>query len=133
METSKARPLFQRIASSLAALAIAWLSVAAAFGIYSRSAYAVVACLISTLFIFAIAWIVVGIPSVAAGRLLVQMPTWVAGFLGAVAGLVILFTVDRADNLYRPENLFGFPTLAAFSGAAGMVVYRLLIATKTKH
>jgi hypothetical protein len=131
--TSKVRPFFQRIASSFVALAIAWFSVAVAVGIYFRSAYGAVACLISTISIFAIAWIVVGIPAVAAGRLLIQMPMWVVGLLGAVAGAIVLIALDREEHLYRPEHLFGFPALASVSGAAGMVVYRLLIATKTKN
>jgi hypothetical protein len=130
--SSKVRPLFRRIASSFVALAIAWLSAAVAFGIYSRSANGAVLFLISSISVFAIAWILVGIPAVAAGRLLIQIPIWVVGLLGAVGGAIILFALDREDHLYRPEHLFGFPALASVSGAAGMVIYRLLIETRTK-
>ena len=88
--------------------------------------------LISSIPVFAIAWILVGIPAVAAGRLLIKMPVWAVGLLGAVAGAIIIFALDREDRLYRPEHLFGFPALASVSGAAGMVIYRLLIETRTK-
>ena len=130
--SSKVRPLFRRIASSFVALAIACLSAAVAFGIYSRSANGAVLFLISSIPVFAIAWILVGIPAVAAGRLLFKMPVWGVGLLGAVAGAIIIFALDREDHLYRPEHLFVFPALASVSGAAGMVIYRLLIETRTK-
>lgn len=130
--SSKVRPLFRRIASSFVALAIACLSASVAFGIYSRAANGAVLFLISSIPVFAIAWILVGIPAVAAGRLLIKMPVWAVGLLGAVAGAIIIFGLDREDHLYRPEHLFGFPALASVSGAAGMVIYRLLIETRTK-
>jgi hypothetical protein len=91
-----------------------------------------VASLISSISIFAIAWIVVGIPAVVAGRLVIRMPIWGVGLLGAVAGAIILFALDREDHLYRPEH-FGWPALASVSGAAGMTIYRVLIETKTKN
>jgi hypothetical protein len=92
----------------------------------------VVAALISSIPIFGIAWILVAIPAIATGNLLIRMPVWVVGFFGAIAGAAILFALDREDHLYRPEHLFGFPAVASVSGAASMVIYRLLIEMKTK-
>ena len=128
---SQVRPVVYRIASSFAAIAAAWLSAAVGFGIYSRSAYGVVVALISTISIFAIAWILVGIPAVAAGHLLVQMPPWFVGLLGAIAGAIILFALDHEEQL--SPVYFGFLALASVSGAAGMITYRLLIETKAKN
>ena len=109
---------------------MAWLVASVAFGIYTRSAYGVVAALISTIPIFAIAWIVVAIPAIATGTFLIRMPVWIVGVFGASAGAVILFVLDRDDHLYRPENLL-WVSAASVSGAAGMLVYRHLIESKT--
>jgi hypothetical protein len=55
---------------------------------------------------------------------------WVAGLLGALAGAAFLFALDREDYFYRPDRWsFGFLALAAFSGAAAVLIYRLLFRT----
>ena len=108
---------------------MAWLVASVAFGIYARSANSVVLALISTIPIFAIAWIVVGFPAVAAGTFVIRMPVWIVGVFGASAGALILLVLDRDEHLYRPENLLWVP-IASVSGAAGMFVYRHLIKAK---
>jgi lipid-A-disaccharide synthase-like uncharacterized protein len=124
--------LFRRIVSSVAALAIVWVSTAVAVGIHLRSAQGAIACLISSIPIFAIGWVVAGIPIVAAGRRVLQIPIWVIGLLGAVAGAIIFLGLDREDLIYLRQHLFGWPTLAAIVGAAAMVIYRLLIERRIK-
>ncbi|QEE28724.1 hypothetical protein FTW19_12370 [Terriglobus albidus] len=127
--TSQSRSLFPRVVSSFVALGVSWLAAAAAFGISVKSPYGVLAALISGIPIFAIAWIVVGIPMVLAGHRVIQMPIWGLGLLGAVAGAIIFLAIDREEQLYRAENI-GWPALASLSGAIGIVTYRLLIETK---
>jgi hypothetical protein len=133
MALPKIRPVFYRILFSLVSVAIAWLSAAIAFGIYARSANGALLFLISSIVVFVIAWVLFVIPVVAVGGFLVQLPAWVVGLFGAVAGAVIMFALDREDHLYRPEHLLGFPALASFSGAVGMLIYRLLIEMKSKN
>jgi hypothetical protein len=95
-------PLFKRVTSSLVALAIVWVSAAVAVGIYVRSARGAVAGFISAIPVFAIAWIVAGLPAIAAGRRVIQIPMWIMGLLGAGAGLVILFGLDGEDRISSP-------------------------------
>lgn len=101
-----------------------------AIGVYLRSPQGAVAGLISSIPTFAIGWVVVGLPVVVAGRRVIQIPMWVVGLLGATAAAIILFGIDREDHLYLLHHLLGLPALALVSGAAGMVIYRLLIETK---
>jgi hypothetical protein len=127
----KVRPIFQRIVSSFIALGSVWLLIALVPAICFRTFYLPGAYLISSIPVFAIAWIVVGIPAIVAGQLMTKMSIWGVALLGAVAGLIVFFTLNREEHFSRLE-LFGWSASAALAGAAVMILYRLLIETKMK-
>jgi hypothetical protein len=135
--------LSTRIQISLIALAAAYITGGVSVGFRFWDLRIFLLFLIWSLPFFAVAWVVAGVPIIAAGNLVVRIPLIVALLAGAAAGVLVLMLlpllewvkflicptpgVIRSIDLPR-SYLMGWPAFCAALGAVGTIQYRWLLA-----
>jgi hypothetical protein len=134
--------LSTRIQISLIALAATYIACAVCFGLRSWNLQITLLSLIWSLPFFATAWIVTGVPIIAAGNLVLRVPVILIGLAGAAAGVFVLlllplmewvkFLIWPIPGINHSINLpwsylMGWPAFCAALGAGGTVLYRWLL------
>jgi hypothetical protein len=134
--------LSSRIQISLIALAATYIAGDVSVGLRFWDIQISLIFLIWSLPFFAVAWIVTGVPIVAAGNLVLRIPVILVILAGAAAGVLVLFLLPLVDwvkyliwptpGISRSINLpwsylMGWPAFCAALGAGGTFLYRWLL------
>jgi hypothetical protein len=140
--------LSTRIQLSLIALAAMYIACAVSVGLRYWDLEIPLLFLFWSVPFFAIAWIVTGVPIVAAGNLVLRIPAILVALAGATAGVFVLLLqplvewikyllwptpgISRSINLPW-SYLAGWPAFCAALGAGGTVMYRWLLSRAIRH
>jgi hypothetical protein len=134
--------LSRRMQISLIALAATYIVGGVSVGIRFWDHQISLLFLIWSLPFFAVAWIVTGVPIIAAGNLILRIPVILVVLAGAAGGVFVLLLLPLIDwvkyllwptpGISRPINLpwsylVGWPAFCAALGAGGTVLYRWLL------
>jgi hypothetical protein len=140
--------LSTRIQISLLALAATYIAGGVSVGFRFWDLQIFLLFLFWSLPFFAVAWIVTGVPIVAAANLVLRIPAILVVLAGAVAGVFVLLLlplVELIKYLLWPtpgisrsislpwSYLRGWPAFCAAMGAGGTVLYRWLLSRTIKH
>jgi hypothetical protein len=135
-------PFSQRIVCSIEVLAGVWFTTGVVFTLYLESFEGLVV-FIWSVPLFAVAWVVVGLPLVLLGGLILRIPVLLIGAIGFVAGAGITILPSAIAMALSPGGqdylndlrafldwsyLKGLPAFGAVSGAAGVLFYRWRLA-----
>ena len=140
--------LSTRIQISLIALAATYLAGGVSVGFRFWDLQIFLLFLLWSLPFFAVAWIVTGVPIVAAGNLVLRTPVILVVLAGAAAGVFVLLLLPLVEwikfllwptpgisrSISLPWSyLKGWPAFCAGLGAAGTFLYRWLLSRATNH
>jgi len=124
-----------RIARSIGALAICWFVSGVALGLRIWDIRATFLFFFWSLPLFAVGWMLVGIPIIAMGSRILRIPKLLLGIAGAIAGasVILLPTVIGWAISLGTEHfvlnwtyLKGWPAFGAAIGAGGLTLYSWL-------
>jgi hypothetical protein len=134
--------LSTRIQISLIALAAMYIACAVSAGLRYWDLQIFLLFLFWSVPFFVVAWIVTGLPVVAAGNLFLRVPVILVALAGAAAGVLVVSllplikwikyliwpTPGESRYISLPWSyLMGWPAFCAALGAAGTVLYRSLL------
>jgi hypothetical protein len=140
--------LSTRIQISLIALAATYIAGDVSVGFRFWDLQISLLFLIWSLPFFAVAWIVTGVPIIAAGNLVLRIPLILVVLAGAAAGVFVLLLlplVEWVKYLIWPtpgisrsislpwSYLVGWPAFCAALGAGGTMLYRGLLSWIINH
>jgi hypothetical protein len=128
--------LTTRIQASLFALAIAWFLSGLAFGIRVGDARACFLFFVWSVPLFAVGWILLGIPVIAMGTQILKHSRVVLGLSGAIVGFLIMllpyeivWMITPGAKQFKLDWSFfkGWPGFGAVIGAGAIFFYRWLL------
>lgn len=140
--------LSSRIQISLIALAATYIVGSVSVGFRFWDVRIFLMFLFWSLPFFAVAWIVAGVPIVAAGNLVLRIPVIPVVLAGAAAGVLIIMLLPLVDwiryllwpapgishSIDLPWSyLRGWPAFCAALGAGGAALYRWLLSRVISH
>jgi hypothetical protein len=140
--------LSTRIQISLIALAAMYIACVVSAGLRYWDLQIFLLFLFWSVPFFVVAWIVTGLPIVAAGNLVLRVPMILVALAGAAAGdfvLLLLPLIEWIKYLIWPipgqsrsislpwSYLMGWPAFCAALGAGGTILYRWLLSRAIGH